>query len=304
MPLRRIVSLGVTIPAGGWSAHSELIRKIKMRISTPPSSQCAEKAQRLSQTIGKVHLGAPTENAPSARGVNDAAELLAGFNRAVLRREVLAGDFRQQLLKLIHAGLDAGTNVVRAGRDLALQGEDVGARHISDVDVVAGLLTTAVYRGGPAPGQVSTEDGHHPSLTVWVLPRPVDVGVAQSHVRDAVLQVVEIEVTLPGELRDPVWGEWVLRMILARGKGLLLPVDSPAGRGEDHPSHIVLYAVLEEANGAQHIYFCIEVRLSDRTPNIHLGCLMTQCLWRELLEYAETPGADVRLVEASPFRDV
>src|ERR671912_157097 len=113
-----------------------------------------------------------------------------------------------------------------------------------------------------------------------------------------------MEVTLPGELRDPVWGEWVLRMILARGKRLLLPVDSTSGGGEDNPLHIVLYAVLEEANCAQHVYFCIEVRLSDRTPDIHLGSLMAQCLWRELLEYAGAPAADIRLVEATPYRDV
>src|SRR5918993_3508915 len=113
-----------------------------------------------------------------------------------------------------------------------------------------------------------------------------------------------MEVTLPGELRDPVWGEWVLRMILARGKRLLLPVDSTSGGGEDNPLHIVLYAVLEKANCAQHVYFCIEVRLSNRTPDIHLGSLMARCLWRELLEYAGAPGADVRLVEASSLGNV
>src|ERR671916_3291469 len=127
MPLRRIVSLGVAIPACGWSAHSELVRKIRVRIPTLLSSQCAEKAQRLSQTIGKAHIGAPTENAPSARGVNGAAELLAGFGRAVLRREVLVRDVLQQLVKFIHAGLEAGSDIVRPGRDLALHGEDVGA---------------------------------------------------------------------------------------------------------------------------------------------------------------------------------
>src|SRR5918997_6898861 len=176
--------------------------------------------------------------------------------------------------------------------------------HISDVHVVAALLPGAVYRRGFSRRHVAAEDGHHPSLTVRVLPRPVDVGVAQSHVRNAVLQVIEIEVTLPGELRDSVWGEWVLRMILARRKRLLPPVDSPAGRGEDDLPHTVLDAVLEEADGAQYIYFCIEVRLSDRTPDIHLGSLMAQCLWGELLENAEAPGADVLLVEASPYRDV
>src|ERR671912_1450519 len=108
MPLTRIVGLGVAMPACGWAAYGRPVRKMCMSIATLPSSPCSEKAECLSQAIGKAHLGTPTENAPSARGVHAAAELLAWFARAVSRGEVLAGDILKQPVETVDAGLDAG----------------------------------------------------------------------------------------------------------------------------------------------------------------------------------------------------
>ena len=101
---------------------SELGRRIRENTPILPSSPRAEKARRLPQTLGQAHLGAPTENAPGQGGVNAAPRLLAGFGRAVARREVLAGNVLQQLVELVDAGLDAGSDVVRAGGRILLQG--------------------------------------------------------------------------------------------------------------------------------------------------------------------------------------
>src|SRR5687767_5236637 len=90
MPLRRIVSLGVAMPACGWAAYGRPVRKIRMNITTLPSSPCTEKVGCLSQAIGEAHLGTPTENAPSVRVVHTAAELLAWLARVMFWREVFA----------------------------------------------------------------------------------------------------------------------------------------------------------------------------------------------------------------------
>src|SRR4028118_1412657 len=103
----------------------------------------AKKAQRPPQTLGQAHRGAPTENAPGQGGVNAAPRLLAGFGRAVARREVLAGNVLQQLVELVDAGLDAGSDVVRAGGRIFLQGAPVRASPVPAMDVGAGLRPRA-----------------------------------------------------------------------------------------------------------------------------------------------------------------
>src|SRR5215207_1942314 len=90
-------------------------------------------------------------------------------------------------------------------------------------------------------------------------------------------------------------------MILCGRKLPLLSVDRSTGGGEDHFAHPILDAVFEEADRAQHVHFRIEVRLAHGTPYVHLGCLMAECLWLEVLEDLGTPGADVCFVEMCPL---
>jgi hypothetical protein len=64
---------------------------------------------------------------------------------------------------------------------------------------------------------------------------------------EPVLGVVEVEVAFPGEFRDAVGGDRVLRMVLGGGERHLLAVDRATRGGEDDLAHVVLYAVLQEA---------------------------------------------------------
>jgi hypothetical protein len=66
----------------------------------------------------------------------------------------------------------------------------------------------------------------------------------------------------------------------------------------------VFDAVLEKANGAQHINVRVEIRLPHRAPHVHLGGLVAERLGPELLEYARTPRTDIFLIEANAFPEV
>src|SRR5829696_1354332 len=178
MPLKRIVSLGVAMLACGWSAYSELVGETKVNILTLQSSQCAEIAKCLSQTIGKAHLGAPPQEPRGLGVIHAAAELLAWLARAMTWRKAIVGDVLQQLVEVVDAGLDAGSDVVRAGKQIFLQREYVCTSHVIDIYVVASLHSCAVYCRGFFCHHVAAEYGHYPRLSMWVLARPVDVGVA------------------------------------------------------------------------------------------------------------------------------
>jgi hypothetical protein len=55
----------------------------------------------------------------------------------VLRREIFARDPQHELVEAVGVRLGGGPNVVRAGREpVVLQGEDIGAGDVLDVDIV------------------------------------------------------------------------------------------------------------------------------------------------------------------------
>jgi len=80
---------------------------------------------------------------------------------------------------------------------------------------------------------------------VWVLARTVDVRIAERRVGDAILDVVEVQVALHGQLRYPIWRNWILWMLLRGRKALVLAVDGSAAGGEKHTSHPVFDPILE-----------------------------------------------------------
>src|SRR5215212_2438114 len=139
----------------------------------------------------------PVQDAARACGVDRTAQLFAGLGRSVAGRQDRARYVSRQLVEPVDAGLDASPDVIRAGWWITLQGEGVGAGDITDVDVIAGLLSLAVYGRAPTGGQIRGEDRHNPALTVRVLPGTVDVRVAQCYIRQDVVNAVEVEVTLP-----------------------------------------------------------------------------------------------------------
>src|SRR5215210_2418155 len=251
-----------------------------------------------------VGLCVPLEGACCEGGVYAAAELLARLGRAVVGWKIFARDTQQQIVEAVHAGLDARADVVGARGYFVLEGEHVGAGYVFDIDVVAGLLPVAVYRGGFAPGEVAAEDRHDPGFPVRVLPGPVDVGVAERGVGQAELDVVVVHIAFAREFGDTVRRDGVERVVLGCRQHPLLAVDGPTSGGEDDLRYSVVGALLEQADRSEDVDLGVEIGLPDRAPHIHLGGLVAERLGLEVLEYLPTTRADVGLVEARPFRYV
>src|SRR5215212_5171016 len=107
-----------------------------------------EVAERLLETCVQTDLWLPAHRLRGERWVHGAAKLLSRLCGTIYGREVLAGDVAHRLVELVHALLYACSDVVGAGRNVVLQSEYVGVRHVFHVDIVPGLLAAAVDRRG------------------------------------------------------------------------------------------------------------------------------------------------------------
>ena len=81
--------------------------------------------------------------------------------------------------------------------------------------------------------QLQGEDGHHARFAVRVLPGPVDVGVAQDRVVEAVIGLVGEEVVLDGVLAHAVGRDGVDGMGLVHREVAGLAEEGAAGAGVD-----------------------------------------------------------------------
>jgi len=99
----------------------------------------------------------------------------------------------QRLEDGVDVGLDAGANVERAD-GVRRKGAGVRLRHVADVNEIARLPAVAVDAGLLSAQQTARENRDHARLTVRVLSRPVDIGVAQGGVRQPMQRVERSQV--------------------------------------------------------------------------------------------------------------
>ena len=113
-----------------------------------------------------------------------------------------------------------------------------------------------------------------------ILPRAVDVGIAQGHRTQTVFGGVKLEVALADPLRDPVGADRVGGSLLGGG-ACLLSIEHPARRGEHDPSALLGHRGIEDVDQANGIHLGIEQRLADRPAHRHLRRLMADDLGTE-----------------------
>ena len=99
-----------------------------------------EGAEGLFEAGVDTDLRVPVEGASGQAGVYAASELLARPGRPVQRWNVFGGDLAQQVVEAVHAGLNAGADVVGTRGHFVFEGQYVCACNVFDVDVVAGLF--------------------------------------------------------------------------------------------------------------------------------------------------------------------
>src|SRR5213593_234114 len=120
------------------------------------------------EAVGQRHLRPPAEDLAGAPAIDHAPALLALLCRSVTDLGAAARGLEEEARERVHVGLDAGADVEGSGRG-RLEREEVGARHVADVDVVAGLLAVAVHRDRLGAEHPAREDRDHARLAVRVL---------------------------------------------------------------------------------------------------------------------------------------
>ena len=126
-----------------------------------------------------------------------------GRTAANTGRDLRAHGCSDRLEDLEVADLDASSQIVDAA-DRAVKGEHVRLDDIAHVAVVAGLAAVAEDDRLLPGQQLQGEDGHHAGFAVRVLPGPVDVGIAEHGVFEAVVRLVGEQVVLHRVLADAV----------------------------------------------------------------------------------------------------
>src|SRR5204862_1667417 len=238
-------------------------------------------------------LRLPAELARRERRVEDAAPELAGPRIGELRVALDPGRPLDVLVELEDRHL-----LPRADVEDAAVVPRRGERRrddVADEDVVARLPPVAVDTRRLSVAQRVHEDRDDAGLAVRVLPRPVDVPVAQRDVRAAVEAVVCGDVLLRAELRDAVRRHRLARVVL-RGRAVALAVDRAARRAEDELA-AVLARRLEHPDRADDVDGCIEIGPLDRHAHVDLRAEVEAHVGPHLREQRSGSGADVAHVQ-------
>jgi hypothetical protein len=78
----------------------------------------------------------------------------------------------------------------------------------------------------------------------------------------------------------------------------------PPRRGEDNLPYAVTNAVFQQPNGAEQVHLGVKIRFSYRTAHVHLGSLVRERLWSEVLKDLGAAGTNIYLIAARRLWDV
>jgi hypothetical protein len=188
----------------------------------------------------------------------------------VLRLEAVRRVLVQDLDDVQHRPLLAEADVDRA-RGTGSRRAQVRVDDVVDVDVVACLLAVSEDRGPAAVQHLAAEDRDHAGLAERVLPRAVDVAVAERDGRESVETGEDLAVLLGAEL-----GETVRRLrrdpvVLGRRHRLQLAVDGAACGGVDEAPHPVRLRRAQHVGGALDVDAGVGRRVGHRLAHVDLG---------------------------------
>src|SRR2546427_4912296 len=200
-----------TLAAKPWMEPSVWVKR--RRFGRRCSSRCArnlltEVVHREAQAFFEVDARLPAELAACTRVVQRDAIDVAFSTRTVVGRRLVIGQEGQLPEQVIHGHRNAAADVVDPAR-AALERRQVGGGCITDVEHVARLFAVAVDGHGVSRQHPARKNRHHPSfLGKEVLPRTVDVGVAEDGELEAESSLERAEVLLKRELAGAVWRQW------------------------------------------------------------------------------------------------
>ena len=124
------------------------------------------------------HLRRPAQQWLRLCAVQCGGPHVTGAGWGITGVSLIATGFSSALEYLLHGSSHAGADIedLPAAR---LQGQLVGLYNVTDEDIVAGVGAVAKYGWLLAGEHLFAEDRHYSGLAMGILPRPVDIGVAQ-----------------------------------------------------------------------------------------------------------------------------
>ena len=207
------------------------------------------------------------------------------------------GGPRDVRMELVDVAFDAGADV-ESTEVRGLRGAQVGGDDVVDVDVVAGLAAVPVDDGVAAVQQTLGEDRHHPRLAVRILPRSVDVGVAQRHELEAVNVGEDGAVALAGQLGGAVRRRRRAPVGLGGRQHIGVAVERATARREHHPADPGAHAGIEHVDGAEHVDPGVEDRVADGATHVDLRGEVEHDIGRHRGDHRrQALAADVDMVE-------
>ena len=230
---------------------------------------------------------------------------LARAGGVVDRLACIARGLRERREKRVHRGLDSCADVEDRVRRRPHRGQ-VGGNDVADVDIVArGLAVTEDARLLARHHEVG-EDGDDPRLAERVLPRTVDIRIAEDDEVKAGLGVRRLQVDLEGVLADTVGAKGRAGSALPDGELGRVAVDRAAAGGEDEPPPACPPKGHQQVQAANDVRLSVEGRVLGRDHHRGLGRQMVDDLRPTVLDDPRRGigVADVDLVEGGLRVDV
>src|SRR5262245_57708295 len=259
----------------------------------------AEVVDGQAQPFLELHAWLPAELLGRPPVVESDPVHVALSRRAESRLLPVFGEERELAEHVVDHDRDAGAHVERASVS-AVEGREVGHRHVADVDHVARLRAVTVDGYRLALDHPAREDRNDASLLgEEVLPRAVDICVAQRGEVEAEGALERGEVLLERELARAVRRQGTDRMVLVRRHHVRLAVEGSPGGAEDHLADVVVEACAQDVESADDVDLGVEAGVGHRLRHLGLGRLVVDDLRLEgsdrLLDLVEV--ADVGAVD-------
>ena len=177
--------------------------------------------------------------------------------------------------EVVEARLRLRAEVVGRVRVLRRQCVHDAVRDVTRIDEVARLAAVAEDNQRLALRHALCEDADDATLALVALALTVDIGKAQHDVVEAVERLVEREIALRHDLRQPVERHRCQRQLLLQRQHILFHIAvSRRRRGEDHALHPARARRLQHIDRAEHILARIKMRVANRRIDHRLASQM------------------------------
>ncbi len=159
----------------------------------------------------------------------------------------------------------------------SVEGEQICAGDIANVDVILLLLAIPVDADGAPRQYPAAKDSDHPGFAARILPRSVDVAIAQRRIAYPTARRKISQIMFGNHLRDAIRGFGQLRMLLVDRKILRRPIGC-ARRRKNDLADLIARSEHQDVEQPFDIHIRVKGRVFGRDSDAVLGSVMAHNL--------------------------